>query len=250
MRLLIKNQKTTHRIAKLMARSGIASRRSSEKLILAGRVKVNGLLVVSPVINISIHDKISVDGKLLRNTEKVRVWMYNKPTGLVSTTSDEKNRTTIFDMLPTNLPSVISIGRLDMNSEGLLLLTNNGDFKRFMELPKNNWARVYRVRVYGRKLDHSRLEPIVNGITVDGVHFKPMKITIEKSLNTNSWLKVSLLEGKNREVRKVFQAIGLTVNRLIRISYGPFMLGELEQGRVREVEMPTALKKFSNSIDL
>ncbi len=247
---MIENQKTFHRLAKLMSRAGIASRRDSEKIILSGRVEVNGVLVDNPARNVSTDDNISVDGHLLTKLKNIRIWLYNKPVGLVSTTSDEKNRATIYDSIPDSMPRVMSIGRLDINSEGLLLLTNSGDLKRHMELPANNWSRQYKVRVYGRKLEDRMFEPLLKGIVVDGIQFRPIKVNIERSLNSNSWLTVSLQEGKNREIRKAFEAIGLTVNRLIRVSHGPFDLGDLSKGALKEVPLPNMLQEFINSIDL
>ena len=224
------------RIAKIIARAGLASRRESEKLILNGRVKVNGETINSPVLNLTKNDVIEVDGKLLSPPEQTRLWIYNKPVGLVSTSKDEKNRPTIFDNLPKELPRVVSIGRLDLNSEGLLLLTNDGELKRRLELPSTGWLRRYRVRVKG-KLRESMLEPLRHGILVEGTHFKPMDVSFDRQTGANAWLSIGLREGKNREIRKALGFVGLSVNRLLRISFGDFELGTLKKGEVQEVRL-------------
>ena len=224
------------RIAKIIARAGLASRRESEKLILDGRVKVNGKTINSPALNLTKNDVIEVDGKLLLPPEQTRLWIYNKPVGLVSTSKDEKNRPTIFDNLPKELPRVVSIGRLDLNSEGLLLLTNDGELKRRLELPSTGWLRRYRVRVKG-KLKDSMLEPLRHGIFVEGTHFKPMDVSFDRQTGANAWLSIGLREGKNREIRKALGFVGLSVNRLLRISFGDFELGTLKKGEVQEVRL-------------
>ena len=224
------------RIAKIIARAGLASRRESEKLILDGRVKVNGKTINSPALNLTKNDVIEVDGKLLLPPEQTRLWIYNKPVGLVSTSKDEKNRPTIFDNLPKELPRVVSIGRLDLNSEGLLLLTNDGELKRRLELPSTGWLRRYRVRVNG-KLKDSMLEPLRHGIFVEGTHFKPMDVSFDRQTGANAWLSIGLREGKNREIRKALGFVGLSVNRLLRISFGDFELGTLKKGEVQEVRL-------------
>ena len=224
------------RIAKIIARAGLASRRESEKLILDGRVKVNGKTINSPALNLTKNDVIEVDGKLLLPPEQTRLWIYNKPVGLVSTSKDEKNRPTIFDNLPKELPRVVSIGRLDLNSEGLLLLTNDGELKRRLELPSTGWLRRYRVRVKG-KLRESMLEPLRHGIFVEGTHFKPMDVSFDRQTGANAWLSIGLREGKNREIRKALGFVGLSVNRLLRISFGDFELGTLKKGEVQEVRL-------------
>ena len=224
------------RIAKIIARAGLASRRESEKLILDGRVKVNGKTINSPALNLTKNDVIEVDGKLLLPPEQTRLWIYNKPVGLVSTSKDEKNRPTIFDNLPKELPRVVSIGRLDLNSEGLLLLTNDGELKRRLELPSTGWLRRYRVRVKG-KLKDSMLEPLRHGIFVEGTHFKPMDVSFDRQRGANAWLSIGLREGKNREIRKALGFVGLSVNRLLRISFGDFELGTLKKGEVQEVRL-------------
>lgn len=222
------------RIAKVLSRAGIASRREAERMIEAGRVRVNGEQISSPALNVTPTDNILVDGKPVAAPEPPRIWLYNKPTGLVSTDSDEKGRTTIYENLPEDMPRVMSIGRLDINSEGLLLLTNDGGVKRKLELPSTGWLRRYRVRINGRPTDDT-LEPLRKGITVEGEQFQPMIVTLDRQQGANAWLTVGLREGRNREIRRAMEAIGLSVNRLIRISYGPFQLGELKQGAVEEL---------------
>lgn len=222
------------RIAKVLARAGIASRREAERMIEAGRVTVNGAQITSPALNVSEKDKITVDGKPVSEPEPPRMWLYHKPPGLVTTTKDEKDRETIFDKLPEDLPRVMTVGRLDLNSEGLLLLTNDGGIKRRLELPSTGWLRRYRVRVNGRPTDDA-LAPLRKGITIEGERFQPMTVTLDRQQGANAWLTVGLREGKNREIRRAMEAIGLNVNRLIRISYGPFQLGELKAGEVEEL---------------
>lgn len=222
------------RIAKVIARSGRASRREAERLIEAGRVRVNGKPITSAALNVTGSDRITVDDQELKEPEPPRLWLYHKPAGLVTTERDEKGRPTVFAALPETMPRVVSVGRLDMNSEGLLLLTNDGEIKRRLELPSTGWTRKYRVRVHGEPKDEA-LDPLRKGIEVDGVRYQPMTVTLDRQQGANAWLSVSLREGKNREVRRAMEAIGLTVNRLIRVSYGPFRLGELKAGEVEEV---------------
>ena len=223
------------RIAKVLARAGIASRRDSEKLIAAGRVKVNGKKIASPALNVHPYDKIEFDDNLIGAAEEPRLWLYNKPAGLVTSNRDEKGRATVFDNLPDHLPRVMSVGRLDLNSEGLLLLTNDGSLKRTMELPSTGWTRRYRVRIKGYPREGA-FEPLTRGITVDGERFQPMTIQLDRQTGANFWLTIGLTEGKNREVRRAIEYLGFTVNRLIRISYGPFQLRELKYGEVEEVK--------------
>ena len=222
------------RIAKVLSRAGIASRREAERMIEAGLVTVNGQIINSPALNVTASDKITVEGKPVTAPEPARLWLYHKPTGLVTTDRDEKGRETIYDNLPDDMPRVMSIGRLDINSEGLLLLTNDGGIKRKLELPSTGWLRRYRVRVNGRPTDDS-LEPLRRGIAADGENFQPMQVTLDRQQGANAWLTVGLREGKNREIRRALAEIDLSVNRLIRISYGPFQLGDLKQGAVEEV---------------
>ncbi len=222
------------RIAKVLARAGIASRREAERMIEAGRVRVNGEQILSPALNVTEADEITLDGNPVSEPEPPRMWLYHKPTGLVSTDRDEKDRGTIYDDLPDDMPRVMSIGRLDLNSEGLLLLTNDGGIKRKLELPATGWLRRYRARVNGRPTDEM-LEPLRQGITVDGERFQPMTVTLDRQQGANAWLTIGLREGKNREIRRAMDHVGLSVNRLIRISYGPFQLGELKSGGVEEI---------------
>jgi 23S rRNA pseudouridine2605 synthase len=222
------------RIAKVLSRAGIASRREAERMIEAGEVTVNGKVIDSPALNVGPRDRITVNGQPLAAPEPARLWLYYKPEGLVTSNADEKGRDTIFDHLPEDLPRVMSIGRLDLNSEGLLLLTNDGELKRRLELPSTGWLRKYRVRVKGNPTDPD-LEPLRKGITVEGEDFQPMQVVLDRHQGANAWLTVGLREGKNREIRRAMSAIGLTVNRLIRISYGPFRLNELKPGEVEEI---------------
>jgi 23S rRNA pseudouridine2605 synthase len=222
------------RIAKTLSRAGIASRREAERMIEAGRVSVNGKVIDSPALNVTPGDRIVVDGKPVGAPDPARVWLYHKPTGLVTTDSDEKGRETIYDALPADMPRVMSIGRLDLNSEGLLLLTNDGGVKRLLELPSTGWLRRYRVRVNGRPTEDV-LEPLRKGIIADGEPFQPMEVVLDRQKGANAWLTVGLREGKNREIRRAMDEIGLSVNRLIRVSYGPFQLGDLKPGAVEEV---------------
>ena len=222
------------RIAKVIARAGVASRREAEKMIEAGRVAVNGKTIDRAALNVSASDRIEVDGRALDAPEPARLWLYHKPAGLVTTARDEQGRTTIFDELPEDLPRVMTVGRLDLNSEGLLLLTNDGAIKRRLELPSTGWLRRYRVRMKGRPQD-ADFEPLRDGITIDGDVFQPMTVTLDRQQGANAWATVGLREGKNREIRRAMEAIGLSVNRLIRISYGPFQLGQLKPGAVEEI---------------
>ena len=223
------------RIAKVIARAGLASRRDAERMIEAGRVQVNGRKIDSPALNVTPADRIKVDNKQIGEPDPPRIWLYHKPTGLVTTTRDEKGRDTVFDALPKTLPRVMSIGRLDLNSEGLLLLTNDGDVKRKLELPATGWVRKYRVRVKGDP-DDKMLEPLRKGITVEGQRFQPMQISLDRQQGANAWLTMSIREGKNREIRRAMDTLNLSVNRLIRTSYGPFQLRDLKRGEVEEVK--------------
>ena len=223
------------RIAKVIARAGLASRREAEAWIAAGRVAVNGKAISSPALNVTAADRIAVDGAPLRSAERTRLFLYNKPRGLVTTHSDPQGRPTIFGGLPKNLPRLISIGRLDLNTEGLLLLTNDGGLARVLELPATAWLRRYRVRALGRVTPEA-LAGLRTGVTVDGVRYGPIEASLDREQGSNVWLTFAIREGKNREVRKVLESLGLKVNRLIRVSYGPFQLGELADGAVEEIK--------------
>ena len=221
------------RIAKVLARAGVCSRRDAERLIAEGRVQLNGERLATPAIKVGPKDKIAVDGRLVAMAEPTRLWRFHKPPGLVTTHRDPAGRPTVFQHLPEGMPRVISVGRLDLTSEGLLLLTNDGGLARRLELPSNGWVRTYRARAYGR-IEQSELDKLKDGIVVDGVRYGPIEATLERG-GANSWIALSLREGKNREVRRVLEALGLKVNRLIRISYGPFQLGPLAPGAAEEV---------------
>lgn len=237
------------RIAKFMAHAGVCSRRDAEELIKQQRVTVNGEVVVNPAVNVTGDEKILLDGEKLPQAEKVRLWLYHKPAGLVTTHKDEKSRSTVFANLPKSLPRVISVGRLDLNSEGLLLLTNNGELSRKLELPSNGWSRRYKVRVFG-KVTKEMLDKLKNGITVDKIEYGPIKAEIETTMGANSWIIVTLTEGKNREIRKVMKYLGLEVSRLIRLSYGPFQLGNLKKGEVREVPQKVLREQLGNKFEI
>ena len=221
------------RIAKFLARAGVCSRRDGERLIAEGRVKLNGKVLDTPAVKVSPQDKVSVDGRPVGAAEATRLWRFHKPAGLVTTHRDPAGRPTVFEQLPADLPRVISVGRLDLTSEGLLLLTNDGELARRLELPSNGWLRRYRARAYGR-VTQEELDTLKDGITVEGVRYGPIEATLERAA-ANAWITLSLTEGKNREVRRVLDALGLKVNRLIRIAYGPFQLGTLASGAVEEV---------------
>lgn len=231
---MTKPEDSSERIAKRLSRAGVASRREAERMIAEGRVAVNGTKIDTPALNVTASDRITVDGRPLPEAERPRLWLYHKPAGLVTTTRDEKGRPTIFDKLPPDLPRVMSVGRLDLNSEGLLLLTNDGELKRRLELPTTGWLRKYRVRLKGTPKDGD-FETLRRGITVEGVRYRPMQVTLDRQQGANAWATVGIREGKNREVRRAMAEIGFAVNRLIRISYGPFHLGDLSPGEITEV---------------
>ena len=223
------------RIAKVLARVGLCSRREAERWIEAGRVSVEGMILSTPAYRVKLNDKISVDGRVIPLEESPRLWKYHKPKGLLTTNKDPEGRPTVFERLPKTLPRVISVGRLDLNSEGLLLLTNDGSLARRLELPKMLWSRRYKIRVYGN-VDQERLDSLKSGIVVSGIRYAPIDAKIESALGSNSWLNITLKEGKNREIRRVMASLGLEVNRLIRVSFGPFQLGKLSRGNI--IEMP------------
>lgn len=222
------------RIAKYLARAGVASRRACETLIEEGKVTINGRKVKTPAEKVTGREDIRVGGLEIAAPERARVWRYHKPAGLITTNADPGGRRTVFDELPKSLPRLVTIGRLDLNTEGLLLLTNDGGLARAMELPGNELVRTYRARAFGR-ISAAALERLAYGITVDGERFGAITATLEQETGANSWLRVSLTEGRKREVRRALEAIGLKVNRLIRVSYGPFELGELKPGQVDEI---------------
>jgi len=222
------------RIAKVIARAGLCSRREAERWIADGRVKLDGKVLESPAVTVTAANQIIVDGEPLPGAEAQKVWRYHKPAGLLTTHNDPEGRPNLFDSLPENMPRVISIGRLDLSSEGLLLLTNDGELARELELPASGWLRRYRVRIHGRP-DAKTLGDLINGVTVDGIRYKSIEAELDRQQGANAWLTVSLIEGKNREIRRVMEHLGWTVSRLIRISYGPFQLGSLAKGEVEEV---------------
>ncbi len=237
------------RIAKVIARGGVCSRREAEKLIELGQVSVNGERITSPALNVTSDDVITVRGKVLADSEGSRLWLYHKPQGLVTTHSDPEGRPTVFSSLPDNLPRVISVGRLDLNTEGLLLLTNDGALARHMELPSTGWKRRYRARVFGL-VNEAVLAPLAKGITIEGVRYAPIETQIEKSTGRNSWVIVTLTEGKNREIRKVFEHLGCKVSRLIRTTYGPFALGSLATGELKEVPRKVIVEQLGQGVSV
>jgi len=222
------------RIAKVMARAGLCSRRDAEAWILQGRVVVNGETLATPARDIVPSDRVEVDGKPLPLRERTRLFLYHKPRGLVTTARDPEGRPTVFAQLPKGLPRLISVGRLDINTEGLLLLTNDGGLARIIELPETGWLRRYRVRCFG-EINQATLDTLKEGVTIDGMHYGPIEATLDREKGDNVWLTLGLREGKNREVKRVLEYFGLAVNRLIRVSFGPFQLGELAEGAVEEV---------------
>ncbi|MCK5295833.1 MAG: rRNA pseudouridine synthase [Alphaproteobacteria bacterium] len=228
------------RIAKVIARAGICSRREAERLINDGKVKVDRKTITSPALNVTAKNVIAVNGKIIPARDSSRIWRYYKPAGIVTTHKDPEGRPTVFEQLPANFPRVISVGRLDISSEGLLLLTNDGELARHMELPSTGWTRRYRARVHG-VVDEKRLADLAKGITVDGVRYGSIQAVVEKKQRSNTWLSISIKEGKNREIRKVMEHLGLQVTRLIRTAYGPFQLGSLPKGKTEEV--PTKVIK-------
>jgi 23S rRNA pseudouridine2605 synthase len=242
-----KPKKAGERIAKVVARAGLASRRDSEEMITQGRVTVNGRVINSPALDVTANDVIAVDGKVLPPRERTRLFMYHKPRGLMTTHADPEGRPTVFDNLPEGLPRLISIGRLDFNTEGLLLLTNDGGLARALELPDTGWLRRYRVRAHG-EVTQAQLDELKKGVEVDGVKYGSIDATLERDQGANVWLVFAIREGKNREVRNVMAHLGLEVNRLIRVSYGPFQLGELAEGTVEEVKTRVLREQLGEKI--
>jgi 23S rRNA pseudouridine2605 synthase len=240
-------RKSAERIAKVIARAGLCSRREAEEWIVAGRVSVNGAVIPSPALNVKSTDAITVDGKPLPQRERTRLFLYYKPRGLVTTNSDPEGRPTIFGALPKSLPRLITVGRLDLNTEGLLLLTNDGGLARVLELPETGWLRRYRVRALGR-IDQPTLDGLRNGIEIEGVRYGAIEATLDREQGANVWLTFSIREGKNREVRNVLEHLGLKVNRLIRLSFGPFQLGELKETAVEEVKTRTLREQLGEHI--
>ncbi len=233
------------RIAKRLARAGLCSRRDAERWIAEGRVAVNSQTLTTPACVVRPGDIVQVDGKVIPEPEPARLWRYYKPAGLVTSARDEKGRETVFDNLPPELPRVVSIGRLDLTTEGLLLLTNDGELARFLELPATGWTRRYRVRVFG-EVEEIKLAALAKGPTIDGVKYGPIEAVLDRIQGRNAWLTVALKEGKNREIRKVMESLGLVVNRLIRVAYGPFQLGKLEDGAVEEVPKRIVREQIAN----
>lgn len=222
------------RIAKVIARAGICSRRDAEKLIAEHRVALNGENVTSPALNVPADALITIDGKPIPTAAPTKLWRYHKPAGLVTSHRDPQGRPTVFEKLPRAMPRAISVGRLDINSEGLLLLTNDGALARQLELPSQGWVRRYRVRVFG-KVTQADLDKLSKGITIDGVRYEPATAELERAKTSNAWVTISLKEGKNREVKRLMEFLGLKVSRLIRVSFGPFHLGHLPEGAVDEI---------------
>jgi 23S rRNA pseudouridine2605 synthase len=222
------------RIAKVIARAGVCSRREAEQLILDGHVTLNHKILKTVAINVTDADQIRINGKSLPQKEESKLWRYHKPVGLVVSHKDPQGRPSVFDKLEQQLPRVVSIGRLDINTEGLLLLTNDGEIERLLELPSSGWIRRYTVRAYG-KMDDAGLAKLTQGVEIEGVRYGPVEAKIEKSQGDNVWMNVAIREGKNREVKKICEYVGLQVNRLIRTSFGPFQLGDLKRGGIEEI---------------
>ncbi|MBM31504.1 MAG: pseudouridine synthase [Chloroflexi bacterium] len=235
------------RIAKFISHSGYCSRREAEELIYSKRVMVNGYLCISPAINVSESDLIQVDYREIKLQDEIKLWKFHKPVGVITTTKDPLKRKTVFDLIPKNLPRLMPIGRLDRKSEGLLLLTNNGTLSRYFELPKNKIIRVYSVRVKG-KVEENQLNVIRRGIKVDRVRYAPIKVKVESYNISSTWLKMELIEGKNREIRKICSQLGWHVHRLIRTNYGEFSLGKLQKGKIEDLTNDKFFKKIKNLI--
>jgi 23S rRNA pseudouridine2605 synthase len=234
------------RIAKLLARAGLCSRRDAERWIIEGRVSVDGRPLTTPAMTVTAANDVRVDGKQLPALERARLWRYHKPAGLVTSHRDERERPTVFDALPKDLPRLISIGRLDLNSEGLLLLTNDGALARRLELPSTGWVRRYKVRVHG-EVEPEAFAALEKGMTIDRVSYGPIRASLERRQGSNAWIAMALREGRNREVRRVLEHLGLQVTRLIRLSYGPFQLGNLTRGAVAEVPQKVLTEQLGDS---
>ena len=235
------------RIAKAMARAGLCSRRDAERWIADGRVKVNGETITSPALDVTPKDRVLVDGAPLPDAEATQLWRYAKPRGLVTTHRDPEGRPTVFESLPDDMPRVVSIGRLDVNTEGLLLLTTDGELARYLELPATGWLRRYRVRAHvkpGHNLTQADLDELKDGVTIEGIHYGPIEATLDSRQGMNVWLTIGLREGKNREVRKILSSLNLDVNRLIRVSFGPFQLLDLKPGTVERVRRKTLIDQL------
>lgn len=232
------SEQKPERIAKVIARAGLCSRREAERWIADSRVQVDGKTLNSPAVTVNNKNVIHIDGQILPQPQETRLWRYHKPAGLITTNSDPQGRPNVFEKLSSTIGRVISVGRLDLNSEGLLLLTNDGELARRLEIPSSKWVRRYRVRVHGA-VDHNKLKSLQHGITLAGIEYGAIMATLDSETRTNAWLTIAMTEGKNREIRKVMEHIDLRVNRLIRLSYGPFQLGKIKRGQVVEVH-----KKF------
>ncbi len=241
------DQDKAERIAKVIARAGMCSRREAEKLIGEGRVTVNGAVLDTPAFTVTSADAVTIDGVPLAARERTRLWFFHKRRGLVTSNHDPQGRTTVFSVLPADLPRVVTIGRLDINTEGLLLLTNDGGLARILELPATGWLRRYRVRVHGR-VRQADLDRLARGVTVEGMVYGAIEANLDSEKGANSWLTMGLREGKNREIKKILEYLGLTVTRLIRISYGPFQLGDLAPGAVDEVKSRVLRDQLGNKL--
>src|SRR5919107_343169 len=235
------------RIAKTIARAGLASRRDAEAMIAEGRVTLNGEVLTSPAVNVTAADKITVDGEPLPARERTRLWIFHKPRGVVTTARDPEGRPTVFEQLPEDLPRVVAVGRLDINTEGLLLLTNDGGLAKVIAHPETGWLRRYKARAHG-DVTQADLDRLAGGVTIDGMEYGPVEARLDRVQGDNVWLTLGLREGKNREVKRILEHLGLQVNRLIRVSFGPFQLGDLEAGLVEEVRTKVLKEQLSQSL--